>query len=83
MINFLSKFPDDPGLYDSEMVSSNWDTSAGESGHRVADHRLRIPLTLAQESEDRGGTVRAVSVNDFLHKASALTGFPEILNTGD
>ena len=72
-----------PGLYDSERDSSIRGSSAGESGHRAVDHGLHILLTFAKESEDRGGTVRAVSVNNFLHKASALTGFPEILNTGD
>ena len=41
---------------------------------------LRVLLAYAQEMEDRGGSIKAVCVDDMLHKVFSLTGFLEILN---
>lgn len=49
-------------------------------GTYVSSAGLRVLLALAQTMEDRDGTIKAVNVSDFLHKAFALTGFLEILN---
>ena len=46
----------------------------------VSSAGLRVLLALAQTMEDRDGTIKAVNVSDFLHKAFGLTGFLEILN---
>lgn len=46
----------------------------------VSSAGLRALLTLAQEMEDRDGTIKGINVSDFLHKAFALTGFLDILN---
>ncbi len=49
-------------------------------GTYVSSAGLRVLLALAQTMEDRDGTIKAVNVSDFLHKAFGLTGFLEILN---
>lgn len=46
----------------------------------VSSAGLRVLLALAQTMEGRDGTIKAVNVSDFIHKAFALTGFLEILN---
>ena len=46
----------------------------------VSSAGLRVLLTLAQEMEDRDGTIKGINVSNFLHKAFALTGFLDILN---
>ena len=46
----------------------------------ISSAGLRVLLTYAQEMEERGGSIRAVGVNDTLHKVFSLTGFLEILN---
>ena len=46
----------------------------------VSSAGLRVLLTLAQEMEDREGTIKAVNISDFLRKAFSLTGFLDILN---
>ena len=49
-------------------------------GTYVSSAGLRVLLAFAQEMEERDGTIKAVNVSDFLHKACGLTGFLEILN---
>ena len=49
-------------------------------GTYVSSAGLRVLLAFAQEMEERDGTIKAVNVSDFLHKAFGLTGFLEILN---
>ncbi len=46
----------------------------------ISSAGLRVLLACAQQMEDRGGSVKAVCVNDTLHKVFSLTGFLEILN---
>ena len=46
----------------------------------ISSAGLRVLLAFAQEMEERDGSIKAVNVSDFLHKAFGLTGFLEILN---
>ena len=46
----------------------------------VSSAGLRVLLTLAQEMEDRDGSIKGINVSDFLRKAFSLTGFLDILN---
>lgn len=46
----------------------------------ISSAGLRVLLAYAQEMEDRNGSIKAVGVNDLIHKAFQLTGFLEILN---
>ena len=46
----------------------------------VSSAGLRALLALAQTMEERDGTIKAVNVSDFLHKAFDLTGFLDSLN---
>ena len=41
---------------------------------------LRVLLAWHQEMEDRGGSIKAVCVNDTLHRVFKMTDFPENLN---
>ncbi|MER2150524.1 MAG: STAS domain-containing protein [Candidatus Limivicinus sp.] len=46
----------------------------------ISSAGLRVLLTYAQEMEERGGTIKAVNVNEIVHQTFDLTGFLEILN---
>ena len=46
----------------------------------ISSAGLRVLLAYAQEMEDRGGSIKAVCVDDLIHKVFSLTGFLEILN---
>ena len=46
----------------------------------ISSAGLRVLLAFAQTMEDRDGTIKAVSVSDFIRKVFELTGFLEIMN---
>ena len=46
----------------------------------ISSAGLRVLLAYAQEMEERGGTIKAINVDDTLHKVFSLTGFLELLN---
>ena len=45
----------------------------------ISSAGLRVLLAYTQEMDERGGTIKAVNVNDIVRKIFDLTGFLDIL----
>lgn len=45
----------------------------------ISSAGLRVLLAYTQEMDDRGGTIKAINVNDIVRKIFDLTGFLDIL----
>ena len=45
----------------------------------ISSAGLRVLLTYTQEMDERGGTIKAINVNDIVRKIFDLTGFLDIL----
>ena len=45
----------------------------------IASAGLRVLLAYTQEMDERGGTIKAINVNDIVRKIFDLTGFLDIL----
>ena len=58
-------------IFDLEKI--NYISSAG----------LRVLLFYAQQMEEIDGTIKAINVNDEIHKIFDMTGFLDILNVDD
>jgi anti-sigma B factor antagonist len=65
----LSEELDDATELQIDLGQVNYISSAG----------LRVLLAYTQEMDDRGGTIKAINVNDIVRKIFDLTGFLDIL----
>ena len=45
----------------------------------ISSAGLRVLVAYTQEMDDRGGTIKAINVNDIVRKIFDLTGFLDIL----
>ena len=45
----------------------------------ISSAGLRVLLAYTQEMDERGGTIKAINVNDIVRKIFDLTGFLDIL----